>query len=70
MGKVSFMVFRKFKNADAAFCLKTRSAAFIQKFYNEIGAEAVTVGVNAFMPEDYIRMSNDMEIQSLFYRRF
>ena len=55
------MTIRKFKKSDAEFCFRTRCSAFIQKFYNEIGAEAVTAGVNAFMPDDYIRMSNEME---------
>jgi hypothetical protein len=30
------MKFREFRNEDAEFCFKTRSAAFIEKFYNEI----------------------------------
>lgn len=53
---------RRFKNEDADFCFKTRSSAFIQKFYDEIGAEAVSAGVNAFLPEDFIKMSQNTEI--------
>ena len=56
------MKFREFRNEDAEFCFRTRSSAFIQMFYAEIGAELVTAGVNAFMPADYIRMSNDIEV--------
>jgi GNAT superfamily N-acetyltransferase len=32
------------------------------KFYNEIGSKAVCVGVNAYMTEDYIEMSENIEI--------
>jgi hypothetical protein len=50
------MHFRKFKAKDAAFCFKIRSHAFIQKFYGELGLEAVAAGVNAYLPDDYIQM--------------
>ena len=56
------MNFREFENEDAEFCFRVRSSAFIEKFYNEIGAEAVSLGVNAYMPGDYIRMSSFMKI--------
>jgi GNAT superfamily N-acetyltransferase len=46
---------------DAVFCFKTRSNAFIQKFYGELSPEAVAAGVNAYMPKDYIRMAKKME---------
>ena len=48
---------RNFKAQDAEACFKIRSDAFIQKFYPEIGARAASAGVNAFMPEDYVRMA-------------
>ena len=48
---------RYFKAADAEICFKIRSAAFIQMFYHELGARATSAGVNAFMPDDYIRMA-------------
>ena len=56
------MEFKAFKNEDAEFCFKTRSSAFIQKFYNELGPKVVALCVNAYMPEDYISFSNKMEI--------
>lgn len=56
------MVFREFKKSDAVFCFKVRSAAFIRIFYDEIGPDAVSAGVNAYMPEDYIRMSKKAKI--------
>jgi N-acetylglutamate synthase-like GNAT family acetyltransferase len=48
---------RDFKARDAETCFKIRSAAFIQKFYNELGARATSAGVNAFMPIDYVQMA-------------
>ncbi len=56
------MKFREFSNEDAEFCFKTRSAAFIEKFFNELGPEIVTLCVNAYMPQDYINFSNSMKI--------
>ncbi|MBA4318674.1 MAG: hypothetical protein C0412_09755 [Flavobacterium sp.] len=56
------MTFREFNNTDAVFCFRMRSSAFIEKFYDEIGAEAVSLGVNAYMPEDYIKMTSYLKI--------
>ena len=56
------MIFREFNETDAVFCYKIRSAAFIQKFYDEIGSIAVSAGVNSYMPEDYIRLFNKTKI--------
>ena len=56
------MKFREFRNDDAEFCFKTRSAAFIEKFYNEIGSQIVSLCVNAHMPQDYIEFSKNMKI--------
>jgi len=56
------MKFREFRNEDAAFCFKTRSAAFIEKFYNEIGSQIVSLCVNSYMPQDYIKFSKNMKI--------
>ncbi len=53
------MNIRLFEPGDAEFCFKVRAAAFIQEFYNEIGAAAVTAGVNRFMPNDYIKMAEN-----------
>ena len=43
---------RYFEAQDAIRCFKIRTAAFIQKFYSELGARATSAGVNAFMPDD------------------
>jgi GNAT superfamily N-acetyltransferase len=48
---------RCFERPDAEVCFKIRSAAFIQKFYSELGARATSAGVSAFMPDDYVRMA-------------
>jgi GNAT superfamily N-acetyltransferase len=56
------MKIRRFEPEDSTFCFRTRCAAFIQKFYEEIGPEAVSAGVNAYMPDDYIQMSSIIEI--------
>lgn len=46
---------------DAEFCFKTRSKAFIQKFYGELSPGEVAACINAYMPKDYIRMAKKME---------
>jgi len=53
------MKIRPFKPIDAEFCFKTRSSAFVQKFYEEIGSEAVAAGLKAYMPDDYDRMAEE-----------
>ena len=51
------MVIRCLEARDAEVCFKIRSDAFIQKFYGELGPRATSAGVNAFMPDDYVRMA-------------
>lgn len=51
---------RRFKRDDAEFCFKVRANAFIRKFYDELGPEAVAAGVNAYMPEDYICIAEEV----------
>jgi GNAT superfamily N-acetyltransferase len=53
------MKIRPFQEADAAFCFKVRNSAFIQKFYGELTPKEVTAAVNAYMPEDFIRMARE-----------
>jgi N-acetylglutamate synthase-like GNAT family acetyltransferase len=48
---------RYFEARDAEVCFKIRRAAFIEKFHQELGARATAAGVNAFMPDDYVRMA-------------
>jgi GNAT superfamily N-acetyltransferase len=52
-----FVKFRPFKPEDAVFCFQLRSNAFIRKFYGELTGEEVAAAVNAYMPDDYIRMA-------------
>jgi hypothetical protein len=51
---------RRFEPQDAAFCFKVRSNAFIQKFYGELTPVEVSAGVNSYMADDYIRLSEEM----------
>lgn len=53
------MKVRPFKKTDAAFCFRVRSSAFIKKFCGELTPQEVTAAVNAYMPEDYIRMAKE-----------
>ena len=61
------MKIREFNNNDARFCFTTRSRAYIEIFYNEIGAKAVAEAVNTYMPEDYITMAGKDKIFILEY---
>ena len=54
------MKIRPFSPMDAQLCFKMRSNAFIQEFYGELNPEEVAAAVNAFMPNDYIRMAAEM----------
>lgn len=56
------MKFRFFRPDDAVFCFRLRSNAFIQKFYGELTGEEVAAAVNAYMPDDYIRMARENPI--------
>ena len=51
---------RRFETRDAEICFRIRSEAFIQKFYGELGPRATSAGVNAFLPDDFIRMAQSM----------
>jgi hypothetical protein len=53
------MKIRPFQDADAAFCFRVRSSAFIRKFYGELAPREVTAAVNAYLPEDFIRMAKE-----------
>jgi GNAT superfamily N-acetyltransferase len=60
MGSGSAINFRRFKPKDAAFCFRIRSHAFVQEFNGELNPEAVTAGVNAYLPDDYIQMAEQV----------
>ena len=51
------MNLRDFKDHDAEFCFRTRSAAFVEKFYDEVGPEIVSLCVNEYMPRDYVAVA-------------
>jgi GNAT superfamily N-acetyltransferase len=54
------MRFREFKAIDAEFCFMVRSNAFIKEFHNELTPEEIAACVNAYLPNDYIRISDEM----------
>ena len=54
------MNIRPFKPDDAESCFRLRSNAIIQKFHHELTPRDVALAVNAYMPEDYIRMAKKM----------
>ena len=54
------MNIRKFKPGDAETCFRLRSNAFIQKFHPELSLPEIACAVNAYMPNDYIRMAQEM----------
>ena len=54
------MNIRQFKTDDAETCFRLRSNAFIQKFHNELSLQEIASAVNAYMPDDYIRMAEEM----------
>jgi len=49
---------RKFKPSDAEDCFRIRAEAFIKLFYEEIGADGVVSGINAYMPNKYIPLAD------------
>ena len=51
------MKIRPFRPDDAESCFRLRSNAFIQKFYGELTPEEIAAAVNAYMPDDFIRMA-------------
>ncbi|MBC8253279.1 MAG: hypothetical protein H8E35_04535, partial [Ardenticatenia bacterium] len=51
---------RPFRPEDAEACFRIRAEAYIREFYEELGPEAVAAGVNAYMPDDYVSMSETM----------
>ena len=53
-------VIRRFQEEDAEPCFKMRTEAFLKIFYNEIGPNNVAVGINAYMPRDYVRLAETM----------
>jgi len=53
------MIIRPFEPEDAEFCFKTRAEAYIVTFRDELAPEIIAECVNAYMPANYIRISED-----------
>ncbi len=56
------MTVREFESEDAEFCFRVRAAAFIEKFYAEVGPRVVSLCVSEHMPRDFIRLSEQIKI--------
>ena len=52
---------RSFQDSDAEVVFKLRAQAFVTQFFEELGAEQVSAGINAYMPSDYQRMAKEMK---------
>lgn len=51
------MNIRKLESGDAEACFRLRSNAFIQKFHPELSLKEIAAAINAYMPADYIQIS-------------
>ena len=61
------MQFREFKESDAEFCFRTRSNAFIKKFHRELTNDEIASCINAYQPDDYIRIAKDMQVETIIH---
>jgi len=53
---------RHFESSDAEACFRIRVEAFVKLFYDEIGADGVVNGINAYLPMNYIQLSKAIPI--------
>lgn len=53
----SVIKLRPFTAADAEDCFRIRTEAFLQEFFYEQDPAVIAAGINAYLPSDYIRMS-------------
>ncbi|MCP4161119.1 MAG: GNAT family N-acetyltransferase [Deltaproteobacteria bacterium] len=51
-----------FTTSDADACYQIRSDAFTKIFHEEIGANAVTSAVNAYLPENFVSLNESIPI--------
>ena len=56
------MIIRPFEPEDAEFCFKIRAEAYIVQFRKELDPEIIDECVNAFMPDDYVRMAQEQPL--------
>jgi ribosomal protein S18 acetylase RimI-like enzyme len=50
---------RNFEPHDAEACFRIRTDAFVKLFYAEIGPQGVAAGINAYLPDDYVRLAKN-----------
>jgi ribosomal protein S18 acetylase RimI-like enzyme len=48
---------RDFEPHDAEACFRIRTDAFVKLFYAEMGPQGVAAGINAYLPNDYVRLA-------------
>jgi GNAT superfamily N-acetyltransferase len=53
---------RRFTADDAEFCCRVRNRAYIVEFRQELSPHTVAAAVNAYLPADYVRMSEEAEV--------
>lgn len=56
------MHFRKFRKNDEDFCFKVRARAFVKFFHKELGPEITSLGIISLAPEDYLKLSREINI--------
>jgi GNAT superfamily N-acetyltransferase len=54
---------RPFRPTDADICFRLRADAYVNEFYDELGAEAVVAAIAAFLPQDYVNMAQSGAIR-------
>jgi GNAT superfamily N-acetyltransferase len=55
------MQIRKFNPTDANFCYEIRCDAYIKIFNNELEPDIVDACINAYQPENYVKMAQKYE---------
>jgi GNAT superfamily N-acetyltransferase len=53
---------RRFTVDDAEFCYRVRNRAYRVEFRNELSPQAIAAAVSAYLPADYVRMSEEGEV--------
>ena len=56
------MEIRELRGDDAEFCFATRTAAFIEKFYDEVGPQIVSLCVTAYPPAAYVALAEKAKV--------
>jgi GNAT superfamily N-acetyltransferase len=60
--KHKVITFREFAASDAPFCFRVRCRAFVLQFTSELSLVEIAAGICAFVPEDYVQMTERMDL--------